>query len=95
MAVFKVDPAVLLAAADRMSQFEQHMEQTVAQLEAIEHQLGTTWDGQGGHAQAAAQQQWTEGVAEMRRSLAGLRAIAEGAHENYHGAAQMNLRNWG
>ncbi|MGV9799589.1 WXG100 family type VII secretion target [Mycobacterium sp. NPDC003449] len=94
MGAFKVDPAVLLAAADRMSQFEQHMEQTVAQLAAVEHQLGTTWDGEGGQAQAAAQQQWTEGAAEMRRALADLRTVAERAHENYHGAAQMNLRNW-
>ncbi|OMC01062.1 hypothetical protein A5733_03255 [Mycobacterium sp. NS-7484] len=95
MGAFKVDPAVLLAAADRMAQFEQHMEQTLAQLAAVEHQLGATWDGEGGRAQAAAQQQWAEGAAEMRQALAHLRVIAEGAHENYHGAAQMNLRNWG
>ncbi|WP_166902395.1 WXG100 family type VII secretion target [Mycobacterium sp. DL440] len=95
MDAFKVDPAMLLAAADRMSQFEQHMEQTLAQLAAVEHQLGTSWDGEGGQAQAAAQQQWTEGVAEMRQALADLRLVAEGAHENYHSAAQLNLRNWG
>lgn len=95
MGAFKVDPAVLLTVADRMSEFEQHMEQTLAQLEAIEHQLGTTWDGSGGQAQAAAQQRWVDGAAEMRQALADLRKAAEGAHENYHGAAQMNLRNWG
>ena len=95
MGAFKVDPAVLLAAADRMSEFEQHMEQTLAQLAAVEHQLGAAWDGAGGHAQAAAQQRWTDGAGEMRRALADLRKVAEGAHENYHGAAQTNLRNWG
>jgi WXG100 family type VII secretion target len=95
MGAFKADPAVLVAAADRMSEFEQHMEQTLAQLAAVEQQLGTTWDGAGGQAQAAAQQQWTDGAAEMRQALADLRKVAEGAHENYHGAAQMNLRNWG
>ena len=95
MGAFKVDPAVLLAVADRMSEFEQHMEQALAQLEAVERRLGTAWDGSGGQAQAAAQQRWTEGAAEMRQALAELRKAAEGAHENYHGAAQTNLRNWG
>lgn len=95
MGAFKVDPAMLLAAADRMSEFEQHMEQMLAQLAAVEHQLGDTWDGEGGQAQTSAQQQWTEGAAEMRKALADLRKIAEGAHDNYHGAAQMNMRNWG
>jgi WXG100 family type VII secretion target len=95
MGAFKVDPAMLSAAADRMSQFEQHMEQVLAQLAAVEHQLGTTWDGTGGQAQAAAQQRWTDGAAEMRQALADLGKVAEGAHENYHGAAQLNLRNWG
>ena len=38
-----MDPAVLLTVADRMSEFEQHMEQTLAQLAAVEHQLGTAW----------------------------------------------------
>jgi WXG100 family type VII secretion target len=92
---FKVDPAVLLAAADRMADFEQHMEQTLAGLVAVEHLLGATWDGSGGQAQAAAQQRWTDGAAEMRRALADLRKVAEGAQENYHGVAQVNLRNWG
>ncbi len=95
MGAFKVDPAVLLSVAERMSQFEAHMEQTLAQLEAVEHQLGASWDGSGGAAQADAQQRWTEGAAEMRQALADLRKVAEIAHENYHGAAQTNARNWG
>lgn len=90
-----MDPAALLAAADRMAEFEQRVEQTLAQLEAVEHQLGATWDGTGGKAQAAAQQQWREGAAEMRQALADLRKAAETARENYHGAAQLNTRNWG
>ncbi|MEZ0053317.1 WXG100 family type VII secretion target [Mycobacterium sp. MAA66] len=94
MPAFKVDPAVLLAVSERMSGFEQHVEQVLAQLEAVEHQLGTAWDGAGGQAQAAAQQQWRDGAVEMRQALADLRKAAEGAHENYHGAAQVNMRNW-
>ncbi|WP_057003452.1 WXG100 family type VII secretion target [Mycobacterium kyorinense] len=95
MSAFRVDPAALLAAAERMSQFEQQMEDKLAHLTATERSLGTAWDGSGGQAQAGAQQRWSEGAAEMRQALADLRRIAVGAHENYHGAAQTNIRNWG
>jgi len=92
---FTVDPSALLAAADLMSRFEQRVEQALAQLEGVEQRLGALWDGSGGAAQAGAQQQWAEGAAEMRQALVDLRKVAETAHENYHGAAQLNMRNWG
>lgn len=94
MGAFRVDPAALLAAADRMSKFEEHMEGMLAQVTAAERALGTAWDGTGGQAQAAAQQQWSEGAHEMRQAFADLRRIAVGAHENYQGAMQANIRNW-
>jgi WXG100 family type VII secretion target len=90
-----VDPDALLAAAERMSGFEQRMEDKLAHVMAAERSLGVAWDGSGGQAQGAAQQRWSEGAAEMRRALADLRRIAVGAHENYHGAMQTNIRNWG
>ena len=95
MGAFRVDPAALLSAADRMSQFEQRMEAKLAQVSAAERLLGTSWDGAGGQAQAAAQQRWSEGAGEMRQALADLRRIAVGAHENYQSAMQTNSRNWG
>lgn len=94
MGAFRVDPAALLAAADRMSNFEEHMEGMLAQVTAAERSLGAEWDGTGGQAQAAAQQRWSEGAQEMREALAALRRIAMGAHENYQGAMQTNIRNW-
>lgn len=94
MAAYRVDPAALLSVADRMTAYEQHLEQVLAHLESVEHQLGNDWDGAGGLAQSAAQQRWREGAAEMRTALADLRNAAEKAHANYHGAAQANLRNW-
>lgn len=90
-----MDPEALSSAADRMSEFEQHMEGKLAQVTAAEQLLGTAWDGAGGQAQAAAQQRWSEGAQEMRQALADLRRIAVGAHENYRGAMQTNSLNWG
>jgi uncharacterized protein YukE len=57
--------------------------------------LGTTWYGDGGEAERAAQARWNEGAREMREALARLRQIAEGAHENYSSAVQTNMRMWG
>ncbi|MCV7258945.1 WXG100 family type VII secretion target [Mycobacterium shimoidei] len=82
-------------AADRMSEFEQHLEDRLAQVTAAQKSLGNAWDGSGGQAQAAAAQRWSEGAQEMRQALADLRRIAVAAHENYRGAIQTNSLNWG
>lgn len=95
MGAFRVDPAALLSAADRMSEFEQHLEDRLAQVTAAQKSLGNAWDGSGGQAQAAAAQRWSEGAQEMRQALADLRRIAVAAHENYRGAIQTNSLNWG
>lgn len=95
MSGFRVDPAALISAADRMSDFEQHTEAQLSQLAAAQQQLGSAWDGAGGEAQRAAQQRLSEGIHEMRHALAELRRIAVTAHENYQGAIQTNTRNWG
>jgi WXG100 family type VII secretion target len=92
---FKVDPAALLAVVDRMSEFDQQLEAHLAHAAGSVAQLGTSWYGDGGQAERSAQQRWDEGAREMREALARLRQIAESAHENYSGAAQTNVRNWG
>ncbi len=95
MSSFRVDPAALLAVVDRMSEFDQQLEAHLARTAASVAQLGTSWYGDGGDAEKSAQQRWDEGAREMRDALVRLRQIAEGAHENYSGAAQTNVRNWG
>lgn len=94
MAAFRADPAALAAAVERMTEFEQHLEQMLDQVAAQEHSLGGDWVGDGGQAQQAAHQRWTEGAAEMRKALADLRRITHGAQENYRAAMQMNSLNW-
>jgi WXG100 family type VII secretion target len=95
MGAFRVDPAALSAVVDRMSSFEQAQEGHLAQAASSVAQLGASWYGDGGEAERSAQQRWDEGAREMRDALARLRQIAEGAHENYSGAAQTNTRMWG
>jgi WXG100 family type VII secretion target len=95
VSAFKVDLAALLAAVDRMSEFDQQLEAHLAHAAASVAQLGSSWYGDGGESERSAQQRWDEGAREMREALARLRQIAEGAHENYSSAAQANTRNWG
>jgi WXG100 family type VII secretion target len=95
VSAFHVDPAALLAVVDRMSQFDQQLEAQLSHAAGSVASLGTSWYGDGGQAERSAQQRWDEGAREMREALARLRQIAEDAHENYAGAAQTNVRNWG
>jgi WXG100 family type VII secretion target len=95
MDAFRVDPAALLAVIDRMAAFDSQLEAHLAQAANSVSRLGTTWYGDGGEAERAAQARWDEGAHEMREALARLRQIAEGAHENYSSAAQTNVRMWG
>lgn len=94
MSAFKVDPTALLAMVDRMAEFDQQVEAHLAHAAGSVAQLGSSWYGDGGEAERSAQQRWDEGAREMREALGRLRKIAEGAHENYSGAAQTNARNW-
>ena len=94
MSAFNVDPAALLAVVDRMSAFDSELEAHLAQAANNVAQLGTSWHGEAGDAERAAQARWEEGAREMRQALARLRHIAEGAHDNYSSAAQTNLRMW-
>ena len=95
MAGFRVDPAALLAAADRMSEFDERVEANLARVTATVEQLGASWHGDGGEAERAAQDHWNKGAGEMREALAQLRDIAERVHANYSGAIQLNSRMWG
>ncbi|MEH3140740.1 MAG: WXG100 family type VII secretion target [Mycobacterium kyogaense] len=95
MGAFSADPAALLAAVDRMAAFDSELEGHLAQAESSVARLGTSWHGDAGEAEQAAQARWDEGAREMRDALARLRAIAETAHGNYSSAARTNLRMWG
>lgn len=63
----------------------------------IEHQmkaLHSTWEGLSAQAQAEAQAEWEEGLAEMRASLADMRQAARVASDNYHLMITTNTGLW-
>jgi WXG100 family type VII secretion target len=94
MAGFRVDPEALLAAADRMSEFDQRVEANLARVTATVEQLDASWYGDAGQSERVAQDRWNKGAEEMREALAQLRDIAERAHANYSGAIQLTARMW-
>lgn len=94
MAAFSVNLQALLAAVDQMSQFDGQLEQSLARAKASVESLGLSWEGDAANAQQAAQTQWNNGADELRAALGQLRDIAEGAHANYSGAANVNTRMW-
>jgi len=94
MAGFRVDPEALLAAVDRMSEFDQRVEANLARVSATVERLGASWYGDAGQSERAAQDRWNQGAQEMRDALAQLRDVAERAHANYSNAIQLNSRMW-
>src|SRR6185312_9710295 len=94
MAAFSVDLESLLAAVDRMSQFDGQLEQSLARAKSSVESLGLSWQGDAANAQQTAQTQWNDGADELRAALGQLRDIAERAHANYSGAADVNNRMW-
>jgi WXG100 family type VII secretion target len=94
MAGFTVDLEALNAAIDQMSQFEKQLDQSLGRAKAAVQSLGLSWHGDAASAQQAAQEQWNNGVEELRAALGQLRDIAEQAHGNYSGAVANNFRMW-
>lgn len=63
----------------------------------VEHHMKTlqsTWEGLSAQAQAEAQTEWEEGLADMRAALADLRAAARVASDNYQLMISTNTGIW-
>jgi WXG100 family type VII secretion target len=91
---FRVDPAALNEAVQRMAEFARHAEDTVTEIDARVTHLHATWTGEAAAAHAEAHQHWVRGAAMMRAALAELRAAGATAHTNYTGATKTNLTMW-
>jgi WXG100 family type VII secretion target len=94
MPAFKVDLQTLLAAVDRMADFDERLEQSLARVKSSMATLAPLWHGDAAVEQESAQQQWDSGAEELRATLGQLRDIAEKAHGNYSDAAAINTRMW-
>jgi WXG100 family type VII secretion target len=91
---FRVDPAALADAVQRMAEFGRHAEGLVAEIDSLVTKLHATWSGEGATAHAEAHRRWTRGEATMREALARLNSAGATAHANYTGAMAQNVAMW-
>jgi WXG100 family type VII secretion target len=91
---FRVDPAALNEAVQRMAEFARYAEDMVAEIDSRVTHLHTTWTGEAAAAHAEAHQHWVRGEAMMRAALAQLKQAGATAHGNYTGAVKTNLTMW-
>lgn len=63
-------------------------------IEATVRKLHSVWEGLAADAQKEAQEEWDQGLLDMRDALADLRSAARTAHTNYTGSARTNLTMW-
>jgi WXG100 family type VII secretion target len=90
---FSVDPDALSHAVQRMTEFVQHTDSVVAEIDSLVKQLHHTWSGQAAAAHAEAHRHWSHGEATMREALARLKTAGAAAHHNYTGAMATNKAN--
>jgi WXG100 family type VII secretion target len=91
---FSVDPDALANALQRMTEFVQHTESVVAEIDSLATHLHHTWSGQAAAAHAEAHRHWSHGEATMRQALAQLKTAGSAAHHNYTSAMSTNQTMW-
>jgi WXG100 family type VII secretion target len=91
---FRVDPAALADAVERMGEFQRYAESMLAEIDSLVTNLHATWSGEAAAAHAQAHRHWARGEAMMREALAQLQAAATTAHTNYTGVMAKNLGMW-
>lgn len=91
---FTIDVAELDAVIADVEQAETKLESITEDLEHQIAALQAVWEGLAADAQQAAQQEWQQGMLDMRAALADLRGAARRAHGNYTAASQANLEMW-
>jgi WXG100 family type VII secretion target len=91
---FSVDPEALAEAVQLMSEFAQHTESVVSEIDSLVTNLHETWSGQAATAHAEAHRHWSQGEAMMREALAQLKTAGNSAHHNYTHAMSTNTTMW-
>lgn len=91
---FRVRPAQLADIVERISQFDEHLESALADVDTEVNRLHANWTGTAAEEHQAAHEKWKRGTQEMRAALATMRRIASTAGENYTGAADANAGMW-
>lgn len=91
---FGVNTDELMTIVTRIADFERRIEAMIADVDSQLSSLHASWHGSAAAAQADAHRRWTEGAQQMRVALQELHQAGEKAHQNYAGAAQVNLTMW-
>jgi WXG100 family type VII secretion target len=91
---FSIDPEALADATQRMSEFMQHTESVVAEIDSLVTHLHQTWSGEAAGAHAEAHRHWLHGEAMMREALQQLKTAGSTAHHNYTRAMAANMAMW-
>jgi WXG100 family type VII secretion target len=91
---FSVDPEALADALQRMSDYMQHTESVVAEIDSLVTHLHQTWSGQTAAAHAEAHRHRSHGEETMRAALNRLKTAGGTAHRNYTQAMATNSAMW-
>jgi len=91
---FAVDLDDLDATVALLTDTERAFDERLDDVRRAVAHLHLRFEGLSAQAHLAAQQEWEGGFARMREALGELRAAARGAHDNYRGAVEVNLRMW-
>jgi WXG100 family type VII secretion target len=88
---YRVELEELLAFVDRLQHFDQRAEAIATRVDGQIAALRDTWAGNAAAAHRAQHDRWMAGAAQMRESVAQLRAAADNAHRHYIDAARLNV----
>lgn len=91
---FAIDAAELDAVIEEVERTEGKLSRLTEDIEATIRRLHSVWEGLAADAQKEAQEEWDQGLLDMREALADLRDAARTAHTNYTGSAHTNLAMW-
>lgn len=91
---YAVDLAELEGVIADLEKCERALEALTTDVEHQMKALQSTWEGLSAQAQAEAQAEWEEGLADMRAALADMRAGARVASDNYQLMISTNTGIW-
>jgi WXG100 family type VII secretion target len=91
---FLVDLGELDAVIADMERTERELQQLTDDVERQIRALHEVWEGLAATAQRAAQDEWDQGMREMRAALVTIRGAARTAHGNYTSAVEANRSTW-
>lgn len=91
---YAIDLDELEGVIGDLEKCERALEVLTNDIERHMKALQATWEGLSAEAQAEAQAEWEEGLAQMRASLADMRQAARVASDNYRLMITTNTGLW-